>query len=171
MRHESTGVREVTYSKPQWKKQVLKQTTKVSTWRSSLGCFQTEQLTKMLKVNTRTNLNFKNTVFFFPHSLYFILIQTWKWLTSNSLLIHTFPYYVGTQIMHFTDSTNIHTLYKHLINWRKHFNSRFIFTPLPLLQPICLATPSQVRSISCSAESDGRALLTVHIEGAKQVTS
>lgn len=37
------------------------------------------------------------------------------------------------------------------------------------LQPICLATPSQVRSISCAAESDGQALLTVHIEGAKQV--
>ncbi|XP_075872961.1 protein-tyrosine kinase 2-beta-like [Nelusetta ayraudi] len=34
--------------------------------------------------------------------------------------------------------------------------------------PICLATPSQVRSISCAAESDGHALLTVHIEGAKQ---
>ncbi|XP_042368831.1 protein-tyrosine kinase 2-beta-like [Plectropomus leopardus] len=34
--------------------------------------------------------------------------------------------------------------------------------------PICLATFSQVRSISCSAETDGRALLTVHIEGAKQ---
>lgn len=28
-----------------------------------------------------------------------------------------------------------------------------------------------MRSISCSAESDGQALLTVHIEGAKQVTS
>lgn len=38
------------------------------------------------------------------------------------------------------------------------------------LQPVCLATFSQVRSISCSAEVDGRALLTVHIEGAKQVT-
>ncbi|XP_047432330.1 protein-tyrosine kinase 2-beta-like [Mugil cephalus] len=34
-------------------------------------------------------------------------------------------------------------------------------------KPICLATFSQVRSISCSAESDGQALLTVHIEGAK----
>lgn len=38
------------------------------------------------------------------------------------------------------------------------------------LQPVCLATFSKVRSISYSAESDGRALLTVHIEGAKQVT-
>ncbi|XP_070786739.1 protein-tyrosine kinase 2-beta-like [Enoplosus armatus] len=37
--------------------------------------------------------------------------------------------------------------------------------------PVCLATFSQVRSISCSAESDGRALLTVHIEGAKQPLS
>ncbi|XP_059183851.1 protein-tyrosine kinase 2-beta-like [Centropristis striata] len=37
--------------------------------------------------------------------------------------------------------------------------------------PICLATPSQVRSISCSAETDGRALLTVHIEGAQQPLS
>ncbi|XP_044043140.1 protein-tyrosine kinase 2-beta-like isoform X2 [Siniperca chuatsi] len=37
--------------------------------------------------------------------------------------------------------------------------------------PICLASFSQVRSISCSAESDGRALLTVHIEGAKQPLS
>ncbi|XP_037617484.1 protein-tyrosine kinase 2-beta-like [Sebastes umbrosus] len=37
--------------------------------------------------------------------------------------------------------------------------------------PICLATFSQVRSISCSAESDGRALLIVHIEGAKQPLS
>ncbi|XP_039998564.1 protein-tyrosine kinase 2-beta-like [Xiphias gladius] len=34
--------------------------------------------------------------------------------------------------------------------------------------PICLAAFSQVRSISCSAGSDGRALLTVHIEGEKQ---
>ncbi|XP_034030024.1 protein-tyrosine kinase 2-beta-like [Thalassophryne amazonica] len=32
----------------------------------------------------------------------------------------------------------------------------------------CLATFSQVRSISCSMETEGRALLTVHIEGAKQ---
>uniref|UniRef100_A0AAQ4QP87 non-specific protein-tyrosine kinase n=1 Tax=Gasterosteus aculeatus aculeatus TaxID=481459 RepID=A0AAQ4QP87_GASAC len=37
--------------------------------------------------------------------------------------------------------------------------------------PIRLATFSQVRSISCSAESDGQALLTVHIEGAKQPLS
>ncbi|XP_063733621.1 protein-tyrosine kinase 2-beta-like isoform X2 [Eleginops maclovinus] len=37
--------------------------------------------------------------------------------------------------------------------------------------PVCLATFSQVSSISCSAESDGRALLTVHIEGAKQPLS
>ncbi|XP_070850089.1 protein-tyrosine kinase 2-beta-like [Chaetodon trifascialis] len=37
--------------------------------------------------------------------------------------------------------------------------------------PICLAKFSQVRSISCSAETDGRALLTVHIEGAKQPLS
>ncbi|XP_070711842.1 protein-tyrosine kinase 2-beta-like isoform X1 [Pempheris klunzingeri] len=37
--------------------------------------------------------------------------------------------------------------------------------------PICLATFSQVRSISCSAESDGQALLTVHTEGAKQPLS
>ncbi|KAM9334063.1 protein-tyrosine kinase 2-beta-like isoform 2-T2 [Symphorus nematophorus] len=37
--------------------------------------------------------------------------------------------------------------------------------------PICLATFSQVRSISCSADSDGRALLTVNIEGAKQPLS
>ncbi|KAG7215725.1 hypothetical protein INR49_022082 [Caranx melampygus] len=33
------------------------------------------------------------------------------------------------------------------------------------------ATFSQVRSISCTAESDGQALLTVHIEGAKQPLS
>uniref|UniRef100_A0A8C3A246 non-specific protein-tyrosine kinase n=1 Tax=Cyclopterus lumpus TaxID=8103 RepID=A0A8C3A246_CYCLU len=37
--------------------------------------------------------------------------------------------------------------------------------------PMCLATFSQVRSISCSAEGDGQALLTVHIEGAKQPLS
>ncbi|KAJ4924445.1 hypothetical protein JOQ06_000685 [Pogonophryne albipinna] len=37
--------------------------------------------------------------------------------------------------------------------------------------PVCLAMFSQVCSISCSAESDGRALLTVHIEGAKQPLS
>ncbi|XP_038575322.1 protein-tyrosine kinase 2-beta-like isoform X1 [Micropterus salmoides] len=37
--------------------------------------------------------------------------------------------------------------------------------------PVRLATFSQVRSISCSAESDGRALLTVHIEGATQSLS
>ncbi|XP_026157469.1 protein-tyrosine kinase 2-beta-like isoform X2 [Mastacembelus armatus] len=37
--------------------------------------------------------------------------------------------------------------------------------------PICLASFSQVRSIAFSAESDGRALLTVHIEGAKQPLS
>uniref|UniRef100_A0A3Q1EE00 non-specific protein-tyrosine kinase n=1 Tax=Acanthochromis polyacanthus TaxID=80966 RepID=A0A3Q1EE00_9TELE len=37
--------------------------------------------------------------------------------------------------------------------------------------PIYLAKFSQVRSISCSAESDGRALLTVHIEGAQQPLS
>uniref|UniRef100_A0A671U3S6 non-specific protein-tyrosine kinase n=1 Tax=Sparus aurata TaxID=8175 RepID=A0A671U3S6_SPAAU len=36
---------------------------------------------------------------------------------------------------------------------------------------ICLATFPQVRSISCSAESDGRALLIVNIEGAKQSLS
>lgn len=44
------------------------------------------------------------------------------------------------------------------------------FTSLSRLQSICLATFPQVRSISCSAESDGRALLIVNIEGAKQVT-
>ncbi|XP_075951048.1 protein-tyrosine kinase 2-beta-like [Anarhichas minor] len=38
-------------------------------------------------------------------------------------------------------------------------------------KPIRLATFSQVRSMSCSAESDGQALLTVHIEGAKQPLS
>lgn len=38
-------------------------------------------------------------------------------------------------------------------------------------QPVCLAMFSQVCSISCSAESDGRALLTVHIEGAIQPLS
>uniref|UniRef100_A0A3P8TQF2 non-specific protein-tyrosine kinase n=1 Tax=Amphiprion percula TaxID=161767 RepID=A0A3P8TQF2_AMPPE len=37
--------------------------------------------------------------------------------------------------------------------------------------PIYLAKFSQVRSISCSAESDGRALLTVHIKGAQQPLS
>ncbi|XP_060922859.1 protein-tyrosine kinase 2-beta-like [Limanda limanda] len=37
--------------------------------------------------------------------------------------------------------------------------------------PVCLAAFSQVRSISCSAESDGRAVLTVHIEGAQQPLS
>ncbi|KAM3585603.1 uncharacterized protein V6R79_022360 [Siganus canaliculatus] len=37
--------------------------------------------------------------------------------------------------------------------------------------PVCLATFSKVRSISCSADSDGRALLTVQIEGAKQPLS
>uniref|UniRef100_A0A3Q3VWC6 non-specific protein-tyrosine kinase n=1 Tax=Mola mola TaxID=94237 RepID=A0A3Q3VWC6_MOLML len=48
----------------------------------------------------------------------------------------------------------------------------FAFFPtFPLLQPICLATPSQVRSISCKAESDGRALLTVHIEEALSVNT
>ncbi|XP_047210981.1 protein-tyrosine kinase 2-beta-like isoform X1 [Girardinichthys multiradiatus] len=35
-------------------------------------------------------------------------------------------------------------------------------------KPICLAKFSDIRSISCTAESDGRALLTVHIEGSKQ---
>ncbi|XP_021169115.2 protein-tyrosine kinase 2-beta [Fundulus heteroclitus] len=35
-------------------------------------------------------------------------------------------------------------------------------------KPVCLAKFSDVRSISCSAETDGRALLTVHIEGSKQ---
>ncbi|XP_015242030.1 PREDICTED: protein-tyrosine kinase 2-beta-like isoform X2 [Cyprinodon variegatus] len=35
-------------------------------------------------------------------------------------------------------------------------------------KPVCLAKFSDVRSISCSLESDGRALLTVHIEGSKQ---
>uniref|UniRef100_A0A669D1S5 non-specific protein-tyrosine kinase n=1 Tax=Oreochromis niloticus TaxID=8128 RepID=A0A669D1S5_ORENI len=39
------------------------------------------------------------------------------------------------------------------------------------LVPICLAKFSQVRSISCTAESDGRALLKAHIEGAKQPLS
>ena len=39
------------------------------------------------------------------------------------------------------------------------------------MQPVCLAAFSQVRSIACSAGSDGRALLTVHIEGAQQVYS
>uniref|UniRef100_A0A674NUB8 non-specific protein-tyrosine kinase n=1 Tax=Takifugu rubripes TaxID=31033 RepID=A0A674NUB8_TAKRU len=37
--------------------------------------------------------------------------------------------------------------------------------------PTHLATPSQVCSISCSAENDGRALLTVNIEGGKQPLS
>lgn len=41
------------------------------------------------------------------------------------------------------------------------------------LTAVCLCQPeatfSQVRSISCTAESDGQALLTVHIEGAIQV--
>uniref|UniRef100_A0A8C7Y716 non-specific protein-tyrosine kinase n=1 Tax=Oryzias sinensis TaxID=183150 RepID=A0A8C7Y716_9TELE len=37
--------------------------------------------------------------------------------------------------------------------------------------PKCLAKFSQVCSISCSAEGDGRALLTVHIDGAKQPLS
>ncbi|XP_061572121.1 protein-tyrosine kinase 2-beta-like [Cololabis saira] len=37
--------------------------------------------------------------------------------------------------------------------------------------PICLAKFSQVRGISCKAESDGRALLNVHIEGAEQPLS
>ncbi|MEQ2162974.1 hypothetical protein GOODEAATRI_025424 [Goodea atripinnis] len=36
------------------------------------------------------------------------------------------------------------------------------------LVPICLAKFSDIRSISCTAESDGRALLTVHIQGSKQ---
>uniref|UniRef100_A0A096LYM5 non-specific protein-tyrosine kinase n=1 Tax=Poecilia formosa TaxID=48698 RepID=A0A096LYM5_POEFO len=35
-------------------------------------------------------------------------------------------------------------------------------------KPVCLAKFSDVRSISCTAEPDGRALLTVHIEGSKQ---
>ncbi|XP_071394002.1 protein-tyrosine kinase 2-beta-like isoform X2 [Centroberyx affinis] len=37
--------------------------------------------------------------------------------------------------------------------------------------PICLASFSQVRSIRCSLENDGRALLTVHMEGARQPLS
>ncbi|XP_041637899.1 protein-tyrosine kinase 2-beta-like [Cheilinus undulatus] len=37
--------------------------------------------------------------------------------------------------------------------------------------PVCLASISQVQSISCSAESNGRALLTVHIDSAKQPLS
>ncbi|XP_020564929.1 protein-tyrosine kinase 2-beta isoform X1 [Oryzias latipes] len=37
--------------------------------------------------------------------------------------------------------------------------------------PKCLAKFSQVCSISCTAEGDGRALLTVHIDGAKQPLS
>ncbi|RVE75493.1 hypothetical protein OJAV_G00017410 [Oryzias javanicus] len=37
--------------------------------------------------------------------------------------------------------------------------------------PICLAKFSQVCSITCTAEGDGRALLTVHIDGAKQPLS
>uniref|UniRef100_UPI003AAEB6B7 protein-tyrosine kinase 2-beta-like n=1 Tax=Centroberyx gerrardi TaxID=166262 RepID=UPI003AAEB6B7 len=37
--------------------------------------------------------------------------------------------------------------------------------------PICLASFSQVRSIRCSMENDGRALLTVHMEGARQPLS
>uniref|UniRef100_A0A672ZUG9 non-specific protein-tyrosine kinase n=1 Tax=Sphaeramia orbicularis TaxID=375764 RepID=A0A672ZUG9_9TELE len=44
-------------------------------------------------------------------------------------------------------------------------------TSLCLFQPMCLAAFAQVRSISCSAEKDGRALLTVHIEGAQQPLS
>uniref|UniRef100_A0A672IFV0 Protein kinase domain-containing protein n=1 Tax=Salarias fasciatus TaxID=181472 RepID=A0A672IFV0_SALFA len=38
-------------------------------------------------------------------------------------------------------------------------------------KPVCLATFSQVSSISCSPQPDGRALLNVHIDGAKQVTT
>ncbi|CAJ1087480.1 protein-tyrosine kinase 2-beta-like [Xyrichtys novacula] len=37
--------------------------------------------------------------------------------------------------------------------------------------PVCLASFSQVQSIACSADSEGRALLTVHIDGAKQPLS
>ncbi|KAM6945773.1 protein-tyrosine kinase 2-beta [Aplochiton taeniatus] len=37
--------------------------------------------------------------------------------------------------------------------------------------PICLATFSQVRSVECSQEKGAKALLTVHIEGAKQPLS
>ncbi|KAJ0062337.1 hypothetical protein NL108_010494, partial [Boleophthalmus pectinirostris] len=35
-------------------------------------------------------------------------------------------------------------------------------------KPVCLTSFSEIRSISCSSENDGRALLTVHIEGAAQ---
>lgn len=58
---------------------------------------------------------------------------------------------------------------KNGINKKKIFLLLY-FTSLSRLQSICLATFPQVRSISCSAESDGRALLIVNIEGAKQVT-
>uniref|UniRef100_A0A3Q2DXK2 non-specific protein-tyrosine kinase n=1 Tax=Cyprinodon variegatus TaxID=28743 RepID=A0A3Q2DXK2_CYPVA len=43
-----------------------------------------------------------------------------------------------------------------------------LFCIFSVSQPVCLAKFSDVRSISCSLESDGRALLTVHIEGSKQ---
>ncbi|KAK7893220.1 hypothetical protein WMY93_022372 [Mugilogobius chulae] len=35
-------------------------------------------------------------------------------------------------------------------------------------KPACLTTFSEIRSVSCSSESDGKALLSVHIEGAAQ---
>ncbi|CAN9498236.1 unnamed protein product [Ophioblennius macclurei] len=38
-------------------------------------------------------------------------------------------------------------------------------------KPVCLATFSKVQSISCSPQPDGRALLNVHIDGAKQPLS
>ncbi|KAK1793314.1 hypothetical protein P4O66_011694 [Electrophorus voltai] len=44
-------------------------------------------------------------------------------------------------------------------------NSKFC----PLLQPICLATFSQVQSIRCSLQNDGKALLQVTIKEAMQV--
>ena len=42
-----------------------------------------------------------------------------------------------------------------------------MFVPSP--QPVLLASFGQVRSIQCSKESDGRAMLNVHMEGAGQV--
>ncbi|XP_051502924.1 protein-tyrosine kinase 2-beta-like isoform X2 [Myxocyprinus asiaticus] len=37
--------------------------------------------------------------------------------------------------------------------------------------PVCLATFAQIQSIKCSLQNDGKALLNVHIEGAKQPLS
>ncbi len=61
--------------------------------------------------------------------------------------------------------------YQHVCKNINNFFFSYLGPFWSFLQPICLATFSQVRSISCSAESDSRAVLTVHIDGAKQVTS